>query len=403
MACHSCRAIDLERKYNAIHEVKKGTQTKKAIADLYKVPPNTLSTWLKTQDKIIEAYEQQKFGPKRLRLRKAKHEQLDDAVDVWLREKRSRNVAIGGDHLRAAARDLAAEMDLDDFKASKGWMDGFKNRKGLTFRYIQGEAKSVNLETVDAWKSTILTKLLEDYEPDCIYNADETGLFWKMQAKRSLIYKAEDGRGGKQSKERVTLLLAANMSGTDKLKPLVVNKSKNPRAFGRRRSKAANLPVDWEANPSAWMTTEIFTRWLMNLDRRFSSMGKKVALVLDNASCHPATLQRLLKSIKLVFIPPNTTSVIQPMDQGIIANFKRKFQGVYLKSLCRPDSSWIILDVCVAIKQAWGMVTPVTVANSFRHCGFIHYSIPPGEPDEDEIPLAELMRRVHPEVTEDAM
>ena len=36
-------------------------------------------------------------------------------------------------------------------------------------------------------------------------------------------------------------------------------------------------------------------------------------------------------------------------------------------------------------------------------CGFIHSSIPPGEPDEDEIPLAELMRRVHPEVTEEEL
>ena len=47
-------------------------------------------------------------------------------------------------------------------------------------------------------------------------------------------------------------------------------------------------------------------------------------------------------------------------------------------------------------KQAWGMVTPTTIANSFRHCGFIHSSITPGEPDLDEIPLAELMRGVQP-------
>ena len=57
----------------------------------------------------------------------------------------------------------------------------------------------------------------------------------------------------------------------------------------------------------------------------------------------------------------------------------------------------------VAIKQAWGMVTPVTIANSFRHCGFIHSSIPRDEPDEDEIPKAELISRVHPEVTEEEL
>ena len=49
---------------------------------MYKVLPNTLSTWLKTQDKIIEAYKQQKFSPKRLRQRKAKHEHRDDALEA---------------------------------------------------------------------------------------------------------------------------------------------------------------------------------------------------------------------------------------------------------------------------------------------------------------------------------
>ena len=36
-------------------------------------------------------------------------------------------------------------------------------------------------------------------------------------------------------------------------------------------------------------------------------------------------------------------------------------------------------------------------------CDFIHSSTKPSEPDEDEIPLAELMRRVHPEVTEEVL
>ena len=73
MASRSRRAIDLETKYNAIHEVKKGTQTKKAIADLYKVPPNTLSTWLKTQDKIIEADEQAFASMRQVKITKFFH------------------------------------------------------------------------------------------------------------------------------------------------------------------------------------------------------------------------------------------------------------------------------------------------------------------------------------------
>lgn len=44
-------------------------------------------------------------------------------------------------------------------------------------------------------------------------------------------FKYKKCHGGKLSKDRVTLLLAANMSGTEKCKPLMIGKSKKPRCF----------------------------------------------------------------------------------------------------------------------------------------------------------------------------
>ena len=103
---------------------------------------------------------------------------LVEAVDIWLREKRSKNVHISGTLLQETARDLAAKMGIEDFKGGNGWLSGFKERKGLSLRTIQGEAKSVNMDSVESWKSTVLADLLRTYGPDCIYNADETGLYY---------------------------------------------------------------------------------------------------------------------------------------------------------------------------------------------------------------------------------
>jgi hypothetical protein len=41
-------------------------------------------------------------------------------------------------------------------------------------------------------------------------------------------------------------------------------------------------------------------------------------MIVDNCPAHPHV--KGLKSMKLVFLPPNTTSVTQPMDQGVIRN-----------------------------------------------------------------------------------
>lgn len=47
---------------------------------------------------------------------------------------------------------------------------------------------------------------------------------------------------------------------------------------------------------------------------------RKVQLLLDNCSAHH--INPLLNAVEVLFLPPNTTAMLQPMDQGVIANLK---------------------------------------------------------------------------------
>ena len=69
------------------------------------------------------------------------------------------------------------------------------------------------------------------------------------------------------------------------------------------------------------MISERFTSWIIDLDKRFQCQNRNVALIIDNCPAHP-DVQSQLKAIRLVFLPPNTTYVLQPCDQGIIKNLK---------------------------------------------------------------------------------
>ena len=60
------------------------------------------------------------------------------------------------------------------------------------------------------------------------------------------------------------------------------------------------------------------------LDRMFAFEGRNVAFVIDNCPAHPHIDN--LNSIKLYFVPPNTTSKIQLMDQGVICSLKAKYR-----------------------------------------------------------------------------
>ncbi|KMZ74308.1 hypothetical protein ZOSMA_13167G00010, partial [Zostera marina] len=72
---------------------------------------------------------------------------------------------------------------------------------------------------------------------------------------KTLAFKGERCAGGKKSKERVTVLIGSNASGTEKLSLFVIGKSAKPRCF-----KNAKLPVKYEANKKAWMTVIILRK-----------------------------------------------------------------------------------------------------------------------------------------------
>ena len=140
------------------------------------------------------------------------------------------------------------------------------------------------------WTSISLPALLSEFEPEDIYNADETGLFYKCLPEKTFAMK------GDTCKEQLTVLVAANMTGSDKLPLLAIGKFAKSRSF----EGIQTLPVQYEANQKALMKSDIFTSWLIKLDQNFLSAGWKVAMVIDNCPAHP-NVQAQLQAIKLVF------------------------------------------------------------------------------------------------------
>ena len=96
---------------------------------------------------------------------------------------------------------------------------------------MSGEADAVTEDMTSDWMSTKLPALLSKFQSYDIFNADETGLIWKCLPDKTLHMKGETCSGGKKSKERITVLVCANMTGTEKLPLLVIGKFAKPRCF----------------------------------------------------------------------------------------------------------------------------------------------------------------------------
>ena len=217
-------------------------------------------------------------------------------------------------YLQEKASMLATAMGHDDFAASNGWLTCWQKRYNVKWSLLSGEAAEVPEDVVTDW-SHRLPSITEGYELKDIYNADETVLYYRALPSRSMVLKDDPRKGIKTSKDRLTVLLTCSATG-EKMKPLVIGHSLNPRCF--RGVDKALLPVIYRSNRKAWMTSELFREWLEHLNSKMSAQERNILMFVDNCSAHPDVQ---LSNVKLVFLPPNT-SRLQPCDADIIANLK---------------------------------------------------------------------------------
>lgn len=306
---------------------------------------------------------------KTIRSSTPKFQELEDALFLWFGQARSAGLTVSDLILRTKAQSLGERLGVTDFQYSNGWLQRFKSRRNISCHKYEGEADSANRDVVGQGRADV-NELLKDYQLVDIYNMDETGLFYALTPNATLA--TGPTKGKKKSKDRITVALCSNADGSHKLKPLVIAKAKKPRCFGRDYDP--NIYVTYRWNKKAWMTGLLFIEWLTEFNSQMRLQGRHIVLLLDNAGSH--TVPPPLSNIKVHFLPPNTTAHLQPMDGGIIQNFKvnyRRHQGLHFLRCMETD-----LPLTVSIRHAigflhdaWQDVTATTISNCWRHVGII--------------------------------
>lgn len=257
-----------------------------------------------------------------MKKRKAVHEDLDVAFVIWFKQQRTLNTPIGGPILKVEADQMTRNLGVEDFEWLTGWLDRFKKHHDIVFGKICGEVADVNKEVTENWLKEEWPKVRKGFQDDDVFNGDETGLFLKWVLLKILNLKIRNTLEGSYL-NRDWQFLCVNLSCTEKKELLVIGKSKKPRCF----KNINKLPVKYMENKKAWIMGGIFETEVRKWDNELARNHHKIILLLDNCTAHP----RLegLSAIKLRFIPANTTSVLQPMDQGVIRSLKVQYRLVH--------------------------------------------------------------------------
>ncbi|XP_066258171.1 jerky protein homolog-like [Euwallacea similis] len=333
-----------------------------SITSKYGIGKATVADIKKNKNKILAYLHENDFGPSNKKtLKFSSNPRVEKASFTWFMQERTKGSPISGEILRAKAQFFYKEITQKDyFKASSGWLHKFKTRFGIRQLSICGESLSSDYDAVVPFVEKLIQLIKEkNLVPHQIYNADESGLFWRVLPKKTLAhFKEKSAPGRKVNKERITFMPCSNSSGSHKLKLLVLN-----------------IFAEWFHN-----------KFVPSVRRKMKklNLSPEAILILDNAPGHPTQLSSNDNNIFALFLPPNCTPLIQPMDQHVIQAIKLFYRKKLLKKIVDSDcdtseslKSINLKDVVFFLDEAWRYVLNACDSD-----------------EEDEIPLARLARQI---------
>ena len=153
--------------------------------------------------------------------------------------------------------------------------------------------------------------------------------------------------------------------------------ARNPRCFN-----GVDLPGSgllYRSTAKAWMKRGVSFNWLCTFDAYIvQTPDRSAALVIDNACDHGyAESIPILFTTDVIFLPPGTTSRLQPLDAGIISFLKQNYRQKQIENaidllergvtvdLCKSD----LLNIMKMIYEIWYSMDNRIFQNCWRKIG----------------------------------
>ncbi|CAB4446261.1 unnamed protein product [Rhizophagus irregularis] len=119
---------------------------------------------------------------------------FDKAMQIWTSQAVAAGIPLSDMMLQEKGLEFAKSLKIEnEIKCANGWVYKFKQRNGLHKVNFSGEANSASLATLSEERSR-LKRILSNYSREDIYNADETGLFFRMELNQTLATGKVSGR-----------------------------------------------------------------------------------------------------------------------------------------------------------------------------------------------------------------
>ncbi|RHZ05797.1 hypothetical protein DYB26_011133 [Aphanomyces astaci] len=227
----------------------------------------------------------------------------------------------------------------------------------------------------------VFNKAFIGYTSDAIFNVDETGMTYDMPPNAIWAVKGGSAKisSGDKNSYRMTAVLAVRANGEKLPSPFIL---RGIPGGPIEQDEFDSYPIGhyYAVQKRAWMDSRVWAIYLRKVLR--PQVREPSALLLDNFKPHVSKERRKIASEEVgcvvADIPPNATSVVQPLDVGIMAPFKRHLRNLWLEEdliegsdseedvdmMTVPAQKKRLVMIDRAIK-AWARITPQEIRRSF--------------------------------------
>ncbi|RLN99216.1 hypothetical protein DYB28_013874, partial [Aphanomyces astaci] len=357
------------------------------VAALLNVARRTLRNWQKQRNELL-AY---KGNKKRLKVRPGgRPEQFPDPPGLvqYINDLRDAERALTTMHIINWIKRNQRTWLLD-YLSTKAAGSGYKSLLQLLRRFCRRHGFSRQRPAKSKKTQGDLSELRDEFalefhrsysahSKECTYNVDETGFYYDMPP--HYIWAVRGGSSkisaGEKHSMRMTAVLTARADGT-KLPIMFIMKGQ---PGGRiETNEVPTFPEGhfYAVHEKAWMDARVWKQFLRSV--LHDDIEECSVILVDNFEAHVSEestkiVQEELGS-HLCAMPPNATSVCQPLDVGVMAPFKRHLRELWLYEEMidsdddDPDSLTAKQKRLAMIKRAiaaWDLVTPEIVRSSFE-------------------------------------
>ena len=239
-----------------------------------------------------------------------------------------------------------------------------------------GRATSFNKTTVKAFFENLEAVMKKyKFDPSRIYNVDETGITTVHKPPKVIASKGEKQIGQITSAERGTLVTMSGVINAigNSIPPLLIF----PRVHFREHMLKGSPPgTKGAANPSGWMSSEIFETWLDHfIEHSQSTQERPTLLLLDNHATHISISiidKAKANGVVLLTFPPHTSHKLQPLDRTVYGPLKTYFNvAMNDYQLSHPGKTVTIYEIAECLGKAYPRAfTPENICSGFRYSPF---------------------------------